>query len=121
MRNVRIWIMSLLVTGCFIGLASAGYSQGTNLGTIRGSVSDPNGAVLPNAAVKVTDQTTGLSRDVTTDNEGNYEVAALKPGPYKVAVSASGFKSVEVDVIVKGSDVVRADVKAELGAQNVSI
>jgi len=113
MRKVRTIITSLLVTGCLIGLAGTGYSQGTNLGTIRGSVTDPNGAIIPNAAVKVIDQTTGISRDVTTDNDGNYEVAALKPGTYKIAVTASGFKTSEIDAVVKGSDVVRADVRTE--------
>src|SRR6266487_5527302 len=121
MRNVRTIITSLLVTGCLIGLAGTGYSQGTNLGTIRGSVTDPNGAVIPNAGVKVTDQATGISRDVTTDNEGNYEASALKPGTYKVSVSASGFKTTEIDAVVKGSDVVRADVRTEIGAQSESV
>jgi len=121
MRNVRTIITSLLVTGCLIGLAGTGYSQGTNLGTIRGSVTDPNGAIIPNAAVKVIDQTTGISRDVTTDNDGNYEVAALKPGTYKIAVTASGFKTSEIDAVVTGSDVVRADVRTEVGAQTENV
>src|SRR6266446_7309798 len=116
MRNVRTIIISLLVTGCLIGLAGTGYSQGTNLGTIRGSVTDPNGAVIPNAAVQITDQVTGISRDLTTDNQGNYEAAALKPGNYKVTVTAAGFKTTVIDAVVAGSDVVRADVKAEIGA-----
>jgi hypothetical protein len=97
------------------------YSQGTNLGTIRGTVTDPNGAVIPNAAVKITDQTTGLSRDVSTDAEGNYEAAALKAGTYKITVSAAGFKTSEVDAVLKGSDVVRADVRTEVGAQSENV
>src|SRR6266446_5752913 len=123
MRNVRTIITSLLVTGCLIGLAGTGYSQGTNLGTIRGSVTDPNGAVIPNAAVQITDQVTGISRDLTTDNQGNYEAAALKPGNYKVTVTAAGFKTTVIEAVVAGSDVVRADAKAEIGApsENVSV
>jgi hypothetical protein len=121
MRNVRTIITSLFVTGCLIGLAGTGYSQGTNLGTIRGSVTDPNGAIIPNAAVKITDQATGISRDVTTDSEGNYEAAAIKPGTYKVSVTASGFKTSEIDAVVKGSDVVRADVRTEVGAQTENV
>jgi hypothetical protein len=97
------------------------YSQGTNLGTIRGTVTDPNGAVIPNAAVKVTDQTTGISRDVTTDSDGNYEVAALKPGIYKISVTATGFKTTEMDAVLKGSDVVRADIRSEVGTQSENV
>jgi hypothetical protein len=103
---------------CFM---SSGYSQGTNLGTLRGTVTDPNGAVIPSAAVKVTDQTTGITRDLTTDKEGNYEATALKPGTYKVSVSATGFKTTEVDAVIKGSDVVRADVRTEVGPQSENV
>jgi hypothetical protein len=121
MRIVRTIISSALTLGVLLCVSVTIYSQGTNLGTIRGTVTDPNGAVIPNAAVKVTDQTTGLSRDVTTDAEGNYEVAALKAGNYKITVAAPGFKTAEVDAVLKGSDVVRADVRTEVGAQSENV
>src|SRR6476659_5274124 len=121
MKIVRTAMMGILVTGfllCCIGTAQA---QGTNLGTIRGTVTDANGAVLPNAAVQVTDLATGLSRDLTTNSEGNYEVVALKPGTYKVTVTATGFKTTNIDAVVSGSDTVRADLKLEVGAQTDSV
>ena len=121
MRITRIIIASVLVTGWLLCLASTGHSQGTNLGTIRGTVTDPNGAIIPNAAVKITDQATSLSRDLTTDSQGNYEAAALKPGIYKVAVTAGGFKTTVIEAVVSGSDVVRADVKTEIGAPSESV
>ena len=121
MRNIRTIITSLLVTGCLLGLAGTGYSQGTNLGTIRGSVTDPNGAVIPSAAVKITDQATGLSRDLTTDSQGNYEAGALKPGNYKVNVTAPGFKTTIVDVVVSVSDIVVTNIKTEIGAPSESV
>ena len=55
-------------------------AQGTNLGTIRGTVADGSGAVVAGARVKVTDIATDLEREVTTDSEGNYEVTGLKYG-----------------------------------------
>lgn len=121
MRIARTIIMDLLVAGCLIGVATTSFSQGTNLGTIRGTVTDPNGAVIPHASVQVTDQATGISRDLTTDNEGNYEANALKQGNYKVTVTASGFKTTVMDAVVKGSDVVRADFKTEIGAQSENV
>lgn len=121
MKIVRTIMTSVLVAGFLLCLMSTVYSQGTNLGTLRGTVTDPNGAVIPNATVKITDQTTGLSRDLTTDGEGNYEAAALKPGTYKVSITASGFKTTEVDAVIKGSDVVRADVRAEVGPQSENV
>jgi len=77
--------------------------------------------VITNAAVHITDQATGLGRDETTNREGDYEVAALKPGTYKVAVTAPGFKTTTMDAVVSGSDVVRADLKMEVGAQTESV
>src|ERR1051325_9821789 len=121
MRIVRTITGSALALGMLLCVSATIYAQGTNLGTLRGTVTDPNGAVIPNAAVKITDQTTGLSPDVTTDGEGNYEAAALKPGTYKITVAASGFKTAEVDAVVKGADVVRADVRTEVGAQSENV
>src|SRR6476659_5447471 len=121
MRFGRIAITRLMLAGMLIGFSSTGYAQGSNLGTIRGTVTDSNGAVLPNASVQVTDQATGLSRSLTTNGEGNYEAVALKPGTYKVSVSATGFKTSSIDAAVSGSDTVRADVKMEVGAQTEKV
>src|SRR4029453_16850910 len=73
------------------------------------------------AAVKITDKGTGLSRDLTTNGEGNYEAAALKPGKYEVMVIATGFKKTVVETVLGGSETVRADVKAEVGTQNETV
>ncbi|HEX3250881.1 MAG TPA: TonB-dependent receptor [Pyrinomonadaceae bacterium] len=121
MRIPRTIFAIALVLGVIFCFSGPGYSQGTNSGVLRGTVTDPNGAVIPNATVKITDQTTGLSRDLTTDGDGNYEAAALKPGTYKVSVSAAGFKTAEVDAVIKGADVVRADVRTEVGAQSENV
>jgi hypothetical protein len=121
MRIVRTTITSFLPIAFLFCLCVSVFSQGTNLGTIRGTVTDVNGAVIANAAVQVTDQATGLSRDLTTNSQGNYEAAALKPGTYKVTVAAPGFKTSVIDAVVTGSDTVRADVKSEVGAQTQSV
>src|SRR5678815_4649049 len=121
MKIVRTVMMGVLVTGfllCCIGNAQA---QGTNLGTIRGTVTDANGAVIPNASVQITDKATRLTRDLTTNGEGNYEAAALKPGSYEVAVTATGFKKTVVEAVLSGSETVRADLKAEVGTQSETV
>ncbi len=53
MRIARTIITSFLVSGCLFCLCGTDYSQGTNLGTIRGTVTDPNGAVIPHASVQI--------------------------------------------------------------------
>jgi len=121
MKIVRTVMTSVLVTGALLCFMSTALSQGTNLGTIRGTITDANGAVIPNASVKITDKATGLSRDLTTNGEGNYEAAALKPGTYEVMVIATGFKKTIVETVLSGSETVRADVKTEVGTQNETV
>src|SRR4026208_1813699 len=89
MRIGRITIAGVMLVGILVCFSTTGHAQGSNLGTIRGTVTDSNGAVLPNAAVQATDQATGRSRSLTTNGEGDYEAVALKPGTYKVSVSAT--------------------------------
>src|SRR4051812_34767786 len=63
----------------------------SNKGTITGTITDPNGAVVKEAKVTVTNVATGESREVTTGDEGTYTIPALDPGIYKVEVMAQGF------------------------------
>src|SRR5438874_2307237 len=108
-RMSRIFSGLLLVVCCVLAGISTALSQGTDLGTIRGTVTDPNGASVVGATVQVTDIATNIQRDLTTDNEGNYEAANLKAGTYQVTVSQKGFKTTEVrDVVLRGGSAVRA-------------
>lgn len=65
----------------------------------QGTVVDATGAVIPNATVTLKDQNTGASRTVITDSSGNYSVAGLPPGNYKLEVDAAGFKKTVVENI----------------------
>ena len=116
MRIVRtIIITSLFVTGCLFCLASRTYSQGTHLGTIRGTVVDQKGEAVPNASVQVTDLATNISQSLATNGEGDYEAPGLKSGNYRVTVTAPGFKTTAINAVLSGSDVVRADARLEVG------
>lgn len=117
MTKPRTLFTLIVSTLCFLWTIPAALAQGTNLGTIRGTVTDPNGAVVANAQVRVTDVETNISRDLTTDADGNYEAAALKSGNYRVAVTAAGFKTTVAEVVLQGSDIQRKDVKVEIGEQ----
>src|SRR4029079_8892005 len=77
-------------------LASVVSAQ-TFRGTILGTVTDPNGAVVPGAKVTVKNTSTGLERSTTTDESGNYSVPELPIGPYEVRVEQSGFVASRVE------------------------
>jgi len=70
------------------------HAQTTN-GRILGTVHDQTGAAISNATVVVTDTQRSVSRQVVTDDSGNFVVAALPPSVYTIRVEAKGFKTVE--------------------------
>lgn len=73
---------------------SATVSAQTATGRVIGTVSDAQGAVVPDAKVSVTNTATGITSTTVTNANGYYEVLALPIGPYKVSVEKSGFRIV---------------------------
>jgi hypothetical protein len=81
----------VLVVG--LVFAGQGFAQSNTTGAIAGVVADPSGAVVPNAKVTATHNTTGVSYNATTNGQGSYHFQFLPPGSYTVAVSAAGFQA----------------------------
>src|SRR5437762_13741215 len=73
-------------------IAFAIASAQTTTGSIVGKVTDSSGAIVPNAAVTVTNVDTGIAIKATTDADGNYGVTTLPVGRYSVTIEAQGFK-----------------------------
>ena len=72
--------------------AGAGYAQ-TITGSILGDVTDPSGALLAGATVRVTSSSTGATRETFTNAVGAYQVAGLQPDTYTITVELEGFRS----------------------------
>ncbi len=75
---------------CLI-FSAVGYAQ-SDTAQISGYAKDSTGAVIPGANVTLTNETTGLERQTTTNESGYYVVSNLPPGFYTLAVEAPGFK-----------------------------
>ena len=67
---------------------------------LSGIISDPSGLAVPNAKVTVKGQATGVTREVTSNQEGLYSIPALPPGSYDLTVEATGFRSIHQNGIV---------------------
>ncbi len=107
-----LFSISLLIFGCAV---FAAYGQ-SDRGSIRGTVTDPNGALVPNAKVTITNVETNETRETTTGDEGSYNVPELKAAVYRISVEAAGFKTATVDTVQVGVGVIRnGDVKLEIG------
>jgi Carboxypeptidase regulatory-like domain len=109
-----------LATSCLL-IAATAHAQNI-FGSIVGTVSDASGAVIPKAAVTVTDLATGQTRNAATDGQGNYEILSLPRGEYKVDIDAHGFKRFSrspIDVVL--DQVARVDVTMQVGEQSQQV
>src|SRR3954449_11346877 len=85
-RIVACWVL------VFAGVVAAGAQQFT--GGMRGAVRDANG-VIPGVAVTLTNEATNISREVVTNEVGQYNFPAVPPGTYTLKSQLSGYKTFE--------------------------
>src|ERR1051325_8179094 len=97
-------------------------SAQTFRGTILGTVTDPNGAVVAGATITVKNTSTGIERTTATDSEGNYTVPELPVGPYEVRVEQPGFTTLLVsNVTVEVASERRVDVTLRVAAPETTV
>ncbi|PYV66043.1 MAG: TonB-dependent receptor, partial [Acidobacteria bacterium] len=98
-----------------------GYAQ-TFRGAINGSVTDPSGAVVAGASVKVTNTGTGIALTTVTTSDGQFAFQDLPLGSYNVVVTASGFKQTTVsNVTVTAGSVYTLPVKLTMGQSTTTV
>jgi len=108
----------LCLIACFIPSALAQ----TETGTIRGSVVDPAGAVVPKATVRLIDVDRGSQTEAATGSGGFYTFAGVRPGHYHIEVEKSGFKMVQLTgVTVNVQDNLEENFKLSVGVVSESI
>jgi hypothetical protein len=97
-------ILSIFTVLVLILAALFATAEGSNSGAVRGTVTDPSGAVIPNATVHLINQVSGLDRTATTDATGQFVFANIPFNPYRMTVLANGFaptsKSFEIRSVV---------------------
>lgn len=89
---VRYRLLILVAVGLLLTVAPQLSAQ-RYLGSIQGQVTDPSGAVVPNATVTVEEAATHFKTSGTANASGSYEFPSLNPGTYTVIVTAPGFRS----------------------------
>src|SRR5690349_21870638 len=88
MRTARLGL--LLIVSLLVAVSPAFAQKFT--GTIQGRVTDPSGAVLPNAQITVKNVGTGAVRTANTNSDGDYTVPELEIGVYEVRATSASFK-----------------------------
>lgn len=110
----RFFQLSLSVFLLLVSIASA--MAQTSKGFVTGTIEDQNGAAIPNAAVKITNITTGVTRDTVADSAGSFRIDAVDPGAYRLDASAQGFKTAKVDRIeVNAAQTLNLPLRLEIG------
>lgn len=110
----------VLFTAYFFSLGMA-VAQ-TDLATVRGSVTDQTGAVVPKVKLVLTNVGTNTSREAESNEAGDFEIPYVVQGSYKLAATATGFKNyIANDLLIRAREMRRIDVKLEVGAVGTEV
>jgi len=116
-KNFSIKFGVILAIGLIIGLGQA-FAQSTVTGGIIGKVTDPQGAVVPNAAIIVTNIGTNNKVTVNATEDGTYRVSNLVPGTYRIETAVSGFAPAKAEnVIVEVGQTTTVHINLTIGSQ----
>jgi len=110
------WVAFLLL------LPSLAFAQGTR-GALTGSVTDPTGALVPEATITITEMKTGVTTTVASSSAGYYRVP-VPPGTYRLEAKKEGFKTaVAENIVVPVAQVVNIDFTLQMGniAESVTV
>ncbi|MGA8300740.1 MAG: carboxypeptidase regulatory-like domain-containing protein, partial [Terriglobales bacterium] len=113
-RLIAVLVVTILcLTGFAFGQSSAG--------TIQGTVTDVQGAVIPDASVTITNSGTGKTLILKTNGEGLYSAPALDPGAYKIAVDQPNFQKFVKDVVLQTAQVINVDFALQPGSTSQTV
>jgi len=117
--SVKHWSV---VVGILVVLAIPVWAQAQSpTGTLRGQVTDPSGAVVPNAQVWAADSA-GKTASAKTNQTGTYEISGLAPGKYTVTVKAKGFADfTAVDQAVAAGEVQKFDIPLDIQVEQEKV
>src|SRR5215467_5212948 len=116
--NMKRLVLAIVIA---FSLAVAVNAQ-TFRGTINGTVTDPSGGFVPNAAVKATEIATGIDHTTTTSSEGAFAFQDVPLGLYKITVTATGFPAYTVDKVdVTAGQIYTLNVKLQLQQQTTTV
>src|ERR1039457_3139846 len=116
-KGLRRILLSIFCAAVVVITAFAQYRAG-----IQGVVTDPNGAVVPAASVKLTSKESAVVREATSSGEGVFTIVGLAPGSYELSVEKAGFsKKVLANVQVAAEQMQSVSVQLDVGQMTESV
>ncbi len=116
LRSLRV----ALGLACLLA-APATYTQSTNSGDIRGTVTDSTGALLPDVTVTVVNKNTGVSKELTTNKDGIFDTSSIVVGTYQITFSKDGFTKFERSSITVQVGLMTINASLKIGSVDSSI
>jgi len=108
----------LSVVGVFVFAAGPLVSQTTATGALTGEVLDRSGAVIPEAALRLTDEETNTVLSATSDDLGRFSFLLLAPGNYRLDVSKADFRALTLfGLVISVTETLRVDPRLQLATQ----
>ncbi|MFL6253803.1 MAG: carboxypeptidase regulatory-like domain-containing protein [Pyrinomonadaceae bacterium] len=114
MKNRMIRPACGLALVCLLCFAAAPASGQSNYATLGGTIFDPQRQVVPGALVRVKAAGTGAARQVTTNEQGAFQLTALLPGEYELTVEAKGFAALSRTVNVEVGQQLTLDIDLKI-------
>jgi hypothetical protein len=120
LRGATLLILPLLVLTFMVAPAAA---QSGNAGAVRGTVTDPSGAVIPGATVHLDNQVSQFERTTTTDASGQFNFSNVPFNPYRIDVAAKGFANLSQNVEIRSSVGINVKLVMQVsgGSQTVTV
>jgi len=114
-KTLFLLLLLLLVSTIAILKQSVHAQSTVSTGSIQGTVTDPNGAVVTNADVVITNKANGQTVKITSSSSGSFASGALQPGTYEVRVTAKGFQTQALTLPVQVGVTSSANAKLTIG------
>src|SRR3954471_15777937 len=113
-------LLLIITLGLLLSVSALGQAI---YGNITGTITDPAGAVVPDAHVAIHDVDRGVDYDTVANTSGNFTQTHLLPGHYTIRISATGFTEYSAAAVVQVDFITRVDAKLQIGgaSQTVSV
>src|SRR5262249_54909507 len=110
-----------VIVAVLVLAAAPAWAQST--GTLQGTVTDSQNAIIPGVSISIKNLATGVDRTTVTDAAGQYVAASLQPGNYEILAHIDGFQDQKRQVVVEVAQTVVVNMKLGVGAlaENVTV
>lgn len=116
------FIFSVSIFASFFLISTLVFAQAVGMaGSVSGTITDPNAAVVSGATVTIKNAVTGYTRTTTTDSSGVYSFGNVPPNNYQITVSAGGFTDAAQNIVVRNAVPISVPISLAIGGASATV